>query len=63
MNLLRSISAWTARVLDRVEARIDKPAKDVGTYLQGSEQMIDSDMAREMGRATSNKRSGFGRGV
>ena len=63
MNPLRTISARIARALDRVEARIDRPAKDVGTYLQGSEQMIDSDMAREMGRATSNKRSGFGREV
>lgn len=51
-----------AALVDRIDARIDKPAKQRGTFTSGSEQMIDSDMAREMGRATSNRRSGFGRG-
>jgi hypothetical protein len=52
-----------ARLVDRIDERIDKPAKDRGTFTQGSEQMIDDDMAREKGRAVANKRSGYGRGI
>jgi len=52
-----------AEFVDSVDARIDKPAKKRGTFTSGSEQMIDSDMPGEMGRSTSNRRSGFGRGV
>lgn len=50
-------------IVDRIDARIDKPAKDRGIFTQGSEQMIDDEMAREKGRAVSNKHSGFGRGI
>jgi hypothetical protein len=49
--------------VDRVDARIDKPAKSRGTWTSGSEQMIDDDMAKEKGRAISNRRSGYGRGL
>ena len=63
MGLLHRVANRIATSLDAVDGRVDKPAKASGTYLQGSEQMIDSDMAKEIGRATSNKRSGFGRGV
>jgi len=39
-----------AEFVDRVDARIDKPAKERGTFTSGSEQMVDSDMPGEMGR-------------
>jgi hypothetical protein len=58
-NLMKSIG----RMLDRMDKRIDKPANAHGTFLQGSEQMIDSDTPEESGRAVSNKHSGFGRGI
>ncbi|MGH2988298.1 MAG: hypothetical protein ACRDMA_00320 [Solirubrobacterales bacterium] len=48
---------------ERFEQRIDKPATSRGTFTQGSEQMIDNEMGKEMGRSTSNRRSGFGRGI
>jgi hypothetical protein len=52
-----------AAFVDRVDARIDKPAKSRGTWTSGSEQMIDDDMAKEKGRAITNRRSGYGRGL
>jgi len=63
MGPLRRIGKRIGSMLDRIDARIDKPAKDRGTYTSGSEQMIDSDMGREAGRAVQNKHSGFGRGI
>lgn len=63
MRLIRSLGARLGHVVDRIDRRIDGPAKDRGIYTQGSEQMVDSDMAKEVGRATSNKRSGFGRSI
>jgi hypothetical protein len=63
MALLRSVFGRIGRVLDRIDERIDKPAKSGGTFSQGSEQMIDDELASEKGRAVSNKRSGFGRGI
>jgi hypothetical protein len=61
MGYVRNLSSRIARIVDRIDERIDKPAKAHGTFTQGSEQMIDSDMPKEMGRSTSNRRSGFGR--
>lgn len=63
MGVLRSLRTRLGEAVDRIDRRIDRPAKDRGTYTQGSEQMVDSATAREIGRATSNKRSGFGRGL
>jgi hypothetical protein len=37
------------KFVDWVDARIDKPAKDRGTFTSGSEQMIDDPMAKEKG--------------
>jgi hypothetical protein len=63
VGALRSIGKRIGALLDGVDKRIDKPAKDRGIYTSGSEQMVDSDMAREAGRAVQNKRSGFGRRI
>ena len=63
MSRMRGFANRVAAVVDRIDRRVDKPAKDRGVHTQGSEQMIDSDMAREAGRSTSNRRSGFGRGL
>lgn len=61
MGVMRRILDRIGAVLDRVDERIDKPAKDHGTFLQGSETMIDGETPRESGRSVTNKRSGFGR--
>jgi len=52
-----------ADLVDRIDARVDKPAKARRTFTRGSEQMIDNEIAEEVGRSVSNKRSGFGRGI
>jgi len=57
----RPLGDHLVRLLDRIDQRIDKPAKERGVDTQGSERMIDSDIPREMGRSTSNRRSGYGR--
>jgi len=61
VSRLASLKKRISALVERVDSRIDKPAKSRGTFTSGSEQMIDDDMAREKGRSTSNKRSGFGR--
>jgi hypothetical protein len=58
---LKNLSTRIGNLIDRIDARIDKPAKARGTFTHGSEQMIDRDMPEEVGRSTSNRRSGFGR--
>lgn len=63
MNALRRLIGWIGRSLDRIDERIDKPAKAHGTYLQGSETMIDDEMAAAKGEAVGNKRAGYGRGI
>ena len=63
MSFLARLGTRLGKFVDRVDAKIDKPAKAHGTWTQGSEQMIDSEMPEEMGRATSNRRSGYGRGL
>lgn len=63
MSRFRNVAKRVGHMIDKIDQRIDKPAKESGTFSQGSEQMIDSEMPSEMGRATSNKRSGFGRGL
>lgn len=63
MSRRKAIKDRLARLVDRIDARIDKPAKQRGTFTQGSEQMIDSEMPGEMGRAVANRRSGLGRGL
>jgi hypothetical protein len=63
MNRLDGLKERFGALVDRVDARIDKPAKSRGTFTSGSEQMIDDEMASEKGRSASNKRSGFGRGI
>jgi hypothetical protein len=59
MGRIRDLGSWLGRLVEKIDARVDKPAKDRGTFTSGSEQMIDSDMPAEMGRSTSNRRSGF----
>lgn len=61
MSRLKDLASRIGNLVDRIDERIDKPAKDRGTFTQGSEQMIDSEMPEEIGRSTSNRRSGFGR--
>jgi hypothetical protein len=61
VSWLANLKQRIAGLVDRVDARIDKPAKSRGTFTSGSEQMIDDDIANEKGRSTSNRRSGFGR--
>jgi hypothetical protein len=61
MDRLKDLSKRIGNLVERIDARIDKPAKARGTFTKGSEQMIDSDMPEEIGRSTSNRRSGFGR--
>lgn len=61
MGFLRRLKSKITSFIDRVDARIDKPAKSRGSYTQGSEQLIDNEMPAPIGRATSNRRSGFGR--
>jgi hypothetical protein len=63
MGWLRNLANRIGMLVDRIDERIDKPAKSRGTFTSGSEQMIDSDMSSEMGRSTSNRRSGYGRGL
>jgi hypothetical protein len=63
MGRLKNLAKRFGRLVDRIDARIDKPAKSRGTFTSGSEQMIDSDMPSEWGRSTSNRRSGYGRGL
>jgi hypothetical protein len=60
---LRTVWDRIVTLAERFEQRRDKPAKSRGTFTQGSEQMIDSEMGKEMGRSTSNRRSGFGRRI
>jgi hypothetical protein len=60
---LKHLGSRVASLVDRIDGRIDKPAKTRGTFTQGSEQMIDSDMPEEIGRSTANRRSGFGRAL
>jgi hypothetical protein len=62
MGRLRDVASWIGRLVDRIDERLDKPAKSRGTYTSGSEQMIDGDpVGSEMGKTTSNRRSGYGR--
>ncbi len=63
MAWLRTVWNRVVILAERFEQRIDKPATSRGTFTQGSEQMIDNEMGKEMGRSTSNRRSGFGRGI
>lgn len=63
MGFMRGFRTRIGNVIDKIDERVDKPAKARGSYTQGSEQMIDNPMGKEMGRSTSNKRSGFGRGA
>jgi hypothetical protein len=63
MGRLKNLASWIGRLVDRIDERLDKPAKSRGTFTSGSEQMIDSDLPSEMGRSTSNRRSGYGRGL
>ena len=63
MGFLRSLGRRIGTFLDRFDERVDKPAKDRGTYPSGSEQLVDSEMAEEKGRATSDRRSGYGGGL
>ena len=63
MGILGNFGKRIGALLDRIDARIDKPAKDRGTYTSGSEQMIADEMSAEKGRAVQNKHSGFGRGI
>jgi hypothetical protein len=63
MGFWRALTDRLVAVIDRIDERIDKPAKTRGTFTSGSEQMIDSEMPAEHGRSVSNRRSGFGRGI
>ena len=63
MNAMRRLITWIGARLDRIDKRIDKPAKAHGTFLQGSEAMIDDEMAGAKGEAVGNKRAGYGRGI
>jgi hypothetical protein len=63
MSAIRRALGWIGKQVDRIDQRIDKPAKGHGTYLQGSETMVDSDLPEESGRSVRNKRSGFGRQI
>jgi hypothetical protein len=63
MGLLRDLANRLGKLVDKIDGRINKPAKSRGTFTSGSEQMIDSDLSSEMGRSTSNRRSGYGRGL
>jgi hypothetical protein len=63
MSAIRRALGWIGKQVDRIDQRIDKPAKSHGTYLRGSESMIDSDLPEEAARSTRNKRSGFGREI
>lgn len=63
MSWLDSLKERLARFVDRVDERIDKPAKERGTFTSGSEQMVDDGMARAEGEAVTNRRSGYGRGM
>lgn len=64
MSSIKRLFGWIGQRLDKIDDRIDKPAKGHGTFLQGSEAMIDNeDTAKESGEAVQNKHSGFGRGV
>ena len=63
MGRLRNVAKRLAELADRIDKRIDKPAKSRGTFTSGSEQMIDSDVPSAWGRSTSNRRSGYGRGL
>jgi len=63
VGILGSTGKRIGALLDRIDARIDKPAKERGTYTSGSERMIDGDTAREEGRAVQSKHSGFGRKI
>jgi hypothetical protein len=61
MGRLKSLAKRIGQLVDRIDARIDKPAKSRGTFTSGSEQMIDSDTPSAWGRSTSNRRSGYSR--
>jgi hypothetical protein len=63
MGRLKSVAKRLADLVDRLDKRIDRPAKSRGTFTSGSEQMIDSDVQSAWGRSTSNRRSGYGRGL
>jgi hypothetical protein len=62
MGPLTSVAKRLGDLVDRIDKRIDKPAKSRGSFTSGSEQMIDSDVPSAWGRSTSNRRSGYGRG-
>lgn len=62
MSKVKQLFGWVGKRLDRIDERIDKPAQDHGTYLQGSEAMVDNeDTPKATGEAIRNKHSGFGR--
>jgi hypothetical protein len=61
MGRLKRVAKRLARLVDRIDKRIDKPARTRGTFTSGSEQMIDGDVPSAWGRSTSNRRSGYGR--
>jgi hypothetical protein len=63
MSWLKNIARRLGALVDRIDRRIDKPAKSRGTFTSGSEQMIDSDVPSAWGQSTSNRRSGYGREV
>jgi hypothetical protein len=63
MGRLRNVAKRLGELVDRIDKRIDKPAKARGTFTSGSEQMIESDVPSAWGRSTSNRRSGYGRGL
>lgn len=60
---LRNLADRMGPLIDRIDSRVDRPAKARGPARQGSEQMIDDEMAAVKGRAVSHRRSGFGRGL
>lgn len=62
MGAIERLLGWISQRFDRIDERIDKPAKSHGTFLQGSEVMVDNkDTPKESGQAVQNKHSGFGR--
>jgi hypothetical protein len=64
MSAVKRLFGWIGQRLDKIDERIDKPAKGHGTFLQGSEVMVDNeDTPKESGQAVQNKHSGFGRGA
>jgi hypothetical protein len=60
---LRELGRRIGRAIDRIDSKVDKPARQHGTFTQGSEQIVDAEMPEEMGKATSNRRAGYGRNI